>query len=171
MNPVVMEDDEYLEEESRHAENMNIQQVMHDDQGDQEDVEWEIAHIKEKTNLQQLELLKKEIGHIMAHSANPCEGWFDERFEFIDTYSKLDWTGLMDRFKNKDNYIYETSLYIIRLIDELVEERESCPNFNLLTYYRIINNIYNIWNYYHHAYMGNETDRDVLDLIEGISFL
>ena len=32
-------------------------------------------------------------------------------------------------------------------------------------------NVQNIWNYYKQVYGGNESDTDMMDLIEGMSFL
>lgn len=133
-------------------------------------IEYELEHLKEYGNEKQLELLKREIGHIVAHGLQPSEGWYDERFEHINLYSNLGWTHLAKRFHNKDQYIHDTAIYIMRLSDELLEERGSKPNFHLSTYHQMIHNIYNIWNYYKQLY-GSSDDADMMDLIEGMSFL
>lgn len=135
------------------------------------DIEYEIERLKEFDNTKQLNILKREIGHIVAHGLMPCEGWYDERFTYINEYSKLGWAEMARRFHGKDQYLHDTAVYIMRLLDELLEERGSKPNFHLPTYHRVIHDIHNIWNYYSQVYMGSEEDTDVVDLIEGMKFL
>jgi hypothetical protein len=134
-----------------------------------EDYENELEHLKEYGNEKQLQILKREIGHIIAHGLFPSEGWYDERFEYINLYSQLGWSNLVEKFNNKDQYIHDTALYIIRLSEELLEDRESKPNFHIRTYYNLINSVYNIWNYYKQVYCDD--DDDIMDLIEGMSGL
>ncbi len=137
----------------------------------QEDIEYQLLHLKEYDNLKQLDLLRREIGHIAAHGIIPSEGWYDDRFPYITIYSKIDWSNLAERHKNKDVYIYNTAIFIIRLINELLEERSYKPNFTIKTYYALIHNIQSIWTYYNSMYIGDEEDNDVIDLIEGMKFL
>ena len=111
------------------------------------------------------------MGHITAHGLIPSEGWYDERFEHINMYSQLEWSQLAQRFHNKDNYMHDTSIYILRLLDELIEERCTKPNFNLGAYHRMIHSIGNIWNYYKETYCLSEEDDTMMDLIEGMRFL
>jgi hypothetical protein len=134
------------------------------------DIETELEHLKEYNNEKQLELLRREIGRIIVHGLFPSEGWYDERFEYIYVYSQLGWFHLAQRFHNEDQYIHDTSLYIMRLIDELLEERGSKPNFHLRTYYNLIYNIYNIWNYYKQLYCDDD-DADIMKLISGMTGL
>jgi hypothetical protein len=141
------------------------------DEDTTEDIEWELQHIKDFSNEKQLDLLRREVGHIVDHGLFPSEEWYDKRFEHINMYSQLTWIETANRFHNKDQYIHDTSLQTMGLLDELIEERGTRPNFNILTYHRVINNIYNIWNYYSQTYMGNEDDPDMMDLIEGMTFL
>jgi hypothetical protein len=137
-----------------------------------DDIEVELQHLHEFDNAKQLDLLKREVGHIMAHNITPSEGWFDERYEYIIMYSNIDWTGLMNRFYNKDHYIHDTSMYILSLINELIDERGAEPNFHLPTYHKLVHNIHNIWKYYKKIYVSeDESDTDMTDLIEGIKFL
>jgi hypothetical protein len=136
---------------------------------DEIDIEWALDHLKEFNNEKQLELLRREVDHIRVHSITPSEGWYDERFEFINIYSKLGWYDLAKKFHNKDQFIHDTAIYTMRLIDELLEERGTKPNFHIPTYYGMIHNIQNIWNYYKQVY-GTDDD-DMSDLIEGMSFL
>lgn len=134
------------------------------------DYEEELAHLKQFDNEKQLTLLKREIGHIVAHGLIPPEGWYDERFEHISLYSKLDWSGMAKRFHKKDDYIHDSSLYLLRLGDELLEERSTKPNFHIPTYYAFIHTIYSVWQYYKQVYAANEDD-DMMKLIEGIKFM
>jgi hypothetical protein len=134
------------------------------------DIEEELIHLNNFDNERQLLLLRREIGHIVAHGLNPNEGWYDDRFEHINLYSRLNWSGLAKKFHNKDDFIHDTSIYILRLSDELLEERSTKPNFHINTYYRFIMAIYNVWEYYKNIYAANEDD-DMMQLIEGIKFL
>ena len=118
-----------------------------------------------------LDQLRREIAHIITYELKPSEGWYDERYQYIDQYAKIDWRGMMTRFYKKDQYIYDTAHYILRLLEELIDERGTKPNFNIQTYHRVIHDIQNLWYYYSQVYMGEETDESVLDLIEGIKFL
>lgn len=135
------------------------------------DIEGQLENLNTFDNEKQLDLLKKEICHIMVHGMTPSEGWFDERYKVIMEYSKLDWIDLAKRFKNRDEFIHNTSHYIFRILEELVEERGTKPNFTIHTYYQLILNMYSIWHYYRKVYIGNEEDTDIMDLIEGIKFL
>ena len=142
-----------------------------EDDTPQEDTEHALQHLKDYDNEKQLKLLRQEIGHIIAHGLQPSEGWYDERFEYIYQYSKLDWSNLATRFANKDHFLYETAIYIIRLGNELLDERGTKPNFHLQTYHSFIHSIHAVWGYYKQVYAAAETDTDILDLIEGIKFL
>lgn len=135
---------------------------------DDSDIEWDLEHLKEFGNEKQLNVLRREIGCIVAHGLTPSEGWYDERFEHINMYSNLGWANLAKRFHNKDQYIHDTAIYIMRLSDELLEERGSKPNFNLPTYHSLIHSIKNIWGYYRQLYISGDDDDDILGLIEGI---
>jgi len=143
---------------------------MSDDESEG-DIEWELQHLKNFNNAKQLDLLRREVGHIVAHSLIPPEGWYDERFEHINEYAHLGWAEMAKKFHNKDQYLHDTALYIMRLSDELLEERGTKPNFHIPTYHRMIHDIQNIWNYYSQVYMSGEDDEDVMDLIEGMMFL
>lgn len=133
------------------------------------DIETELEHLNEYNNEKQLDLLRREIGHIIAHGLQVPEGWYDERFEHINLYSRLGWSHLAQRFLKKDQYLHDTSIYIMRLLDELLEERGSKPNFSLGTYHSLIHNIQNVWKYYKQIYC--DEDNDMMDLIEGMKFL
>ena len=124
-----------------------------------------------KENAKILDQLRREIAHIITHSLTPSEGWYDERYQYIDLYTKIDWQGMMSRFYKKDQYVYDTAQYILRLLEELIDERGTKPNFNLHTYHRVIHDIQNLWYYYSQVYLGDETDESVIDLIEGMKFL
>jgi len=78
---------------------------------------------------------------------------------------------MMTKFHGKDEYVHDTSLKIMRMCDELLEECSTRPNFHLPTYYRLIHEISNLWQYYHAKYIGAEQDDDVIDLIEGLANL
>ena len=135
------------------------------------DIETELNHLKDFNNLKQLDILRREVGYIVAHCLIPCEGWYDERFEHIDKYAHLGWAEMAKKFHNKDQYLHDTALYIMRLSYDLLEERGTKPNFNIPNYHRMIHEIQSIWNYYSQVHMCGEDDGDVMDLIEGMKFL
>ena len=135
------------------------------------DIEWELQHLKTFNNAKQLDLLRREVGHIVAHSLIPSEGWYDDRYEYINKYSTLGWAEMANKYHNKDKYLHDTALYIMRLLDELLEERGTKPNFHIPTYHRVIHSIQSIWNYYSRVYMTGIEDADIMDLIEGMSAL
>ena len=122
-------------------------------------------------NAKQLDILRREIGNIVVHNILPPEEWYNRRFEYINTYTQLGWSYMAKRFHNKDQYIHDTSLYIMGLLDELYEERGTKPTFSIPTYHRVIHEIQNIWSYYSRVYMDEEEDMNIADLIEGITFL
>ena len=139
-------------------------------QGTQDD-EWKLQHLDQLDNEEQLNLILREINHIMWHGIKPTDDWYNERFHYINTYASINWSDLSSRFDNKDDYINETAAHILELIADLVEERSVKREFNLAKYYRAILNIKELWAYYKDSYMGDESDTNVVDLIEGLKFL
>jgi hypothetical protein len=131
-----------------------------------EDIEYELENLNEYGNEKQLSLLTKEITHIIAHGIQPSEGWYDERYKHIHLYSQLSWEKIADEYNN-DYYMYNNIVHIIRLIDDLLEERGSKPNFNLNIYLDLLYSIKNIWNYYKNTY-DNE---DVIDLMDSMKIM
>ena len=142
-----------------------------DNESTESDIEWELQHLKKYDNMKQLDILRREIGHIVAHNVLLPEECYNERFVYIHTYSQLGWAHMAKRFHNKDHYIHDTALYIMRLLDELIEERGAKPTFHIPTYHKVIHNIQSVWNYYSRLYMAGEEDANVMDLIEGMMSL
>lgn len=140
-----------------------------DDELSEDNIEFELN--RGYDNAKQLGILRREIRQIVAHKILPSEGWYNRRFEYINTYSQLGWIYMAQRFHNKDLYIHNTALYIMRLLDELHEERGTKPTFNITIYHRVIHEIQNIWSYYSRVYMDDEEDINMADLIEGMTFL
>lgn len=135
------------------------------------DIEEELEYLEHHTNEHQLKLLQKEINHIVIHGIEPDEKWYTERYKYIKSYAELNWSDMAQRFENKDTYMYATSVYIINLLYELHNEYTTKPTFNLNRYYQLIHEIRSIWEYYSKRYVGGEGDTDVVDLIEGLSFM
>ena len=134
-------------------------------------LENELNNIKCFDNVKQLEILHREASYITIKGIKPVEDWYDNRFEYISKYSELSWSELMERFKSKDKYIYDTSMQIIQLINRLFEERSTNRLFNIPTYHTMILYVKNIWEYYNSTYVCGESDIDMVDLIEGMTFL
>ena len=134
-------------------------------------LEKELQNIKCFDNLTQLDILNREVAYIATNGIKPLDMWFDDRFEYIYLYSQLAWNELAERFKNKDKYIYDTSMQIIQLITRLLQERSVKRQFYVPTYHTMICHIKNVWEYYNTNYIGGEADSDVVDLVEGMKFL
>ena len=134
-------------------------------------LEKELQNIKCFDNLTQLDILNREVAYIATNGIKPLDMWFDDRFEYIYLYSQLAWNDLAERFKNKDKYIYDTSMQIIQLITRLLQERSVKRQFYVPTYHTMICYIKNVWEYYNTNYIGGEADSDVVDLVEGMKFL
>ncbi len=137
----------------------------------QDDEVFETDEEEEENNLEQLHYLTAEAVHMIEHGIQPSEGWYDEHYRYIYRYSTLGWEHLIDRFQYKDNIMASLATTIRSLIQELLDEYSTKPNFNFQNYYTLLCNINNIWRYYSQTYIGSETDSSVVDLIEAMSFL
>ena len=124
-----------------------------------------------ENNVTQLEMLNKEVSYITINGINPLEEWYDDRFRYIVEYSNLNWEELSEKFYQKDQYVYETAIEIKKLINKLIEERATKRTFYIPTYHTMIYHVYNIWNHYNSTYICGENDIDVVDLVEGMTFL
>ena len=135
------------------------------------DDEWKLKNIDQLDNEEQLNIIMREINHIMCQGIKPSDEWYNDRFRHINLYSHINWADLSNRFDTKDAYINETAANIHQLVGELIEERSTKRVFNLAIYYRAILYIKELWSYYKDTYMGDESDINVVDLIEGLKFL
>ena len=124
-----------------------------------------------QNNLEELQYLLDEAQHMILHGIVPTEGWYDDHFRYVYKYSKVDWNDIIKRFRDKDNIMYELAANIKYTIETLMESYSGKPDFDFNDYYVVLQNIFNIWRYYSNKYMGDETDSDVLDIIEGMTFL
>jgi hypothetical protein len=131
----------------------------------------EIQNLKMFDNIKQLEILIREVSYITKNGIKPLNEWYDDRFEFIVTYSKLDWNGMVERFNGKDKYIYDTVLLIMQLITRLLEERATKRFFYIPTYHTMLYNISAVWEYYNTKYVCGETDINVVDIVEGLMYM
>ena len=132
--------------------------------------EQEQRQVAEK-NLKELYELYNEATEILVNKSPVSEGWYEERFVYIYKYSQLNWQDLADRFRYKDKIVYDLAITIKLYIDELMDDYGGKPTFEFAKYYTVLCNIINIWQYYSEKYIGGETDSDMLDLIEGMTFL
>ena len=104
----------------------------------------EIQHLKMFDNAKQLDILHREVAYIIRNGINPVDEWYDDRFEYIIKYSQLNWNELAKRFNDRDKYIYDTSVEIIKLINRLIEERATKRYFYIPTYHTMIYHIKNV---------------------------
>lgn len=134
------------------------------------DIEEAIDKLDSLDKHTQLIILKKEINHYTIHGIQPSEGWYDERFRIIQTYSSLNWYDLAQKFYGRDDYIHNSAILIMRMCFDLLEECSTKPNFHLKTYYRLLHTISNVWQYYQSNYLETEEhDEDINNLIEGLA--
>jgi hypothetical protein len=150
--------------------NMIEERSTKDLQGD-EVFETDEEEFEEENNLEQLHYLTAEAVHMLEHGIQPSEGWYDEHYRYIYKYSMLGWEHLIERFNGKDTIMTSLATTIRILIQELLDEYSTKPNFNFENYYTLLCNINNIWRYYSQKYVGSETDSSVVDLIEAMNFL
>jgi hypothetical protein len=122
-------------------------------------------------NLSILQNLYQEATSMIQTNTPPTEGWYDERYKYIYKYSKLNWEEMATRFKNKDKLIYDLCTYTKLYIQEILDGYRGEPDFDFNTYYTILCNILRLWEYYSNKYVGYETDTDLMDLAEAMSFL
>lgn len=119
----------------------------------------------------QLELLRREITYVLQNEIQPSREWFDARTPIVYSYQTVDWSGMINRFNGKDPHMHLTASNITVLLALLEDQLSVSAYFNLHTYYKLLDEIHHIWTYYKQRYVGNETDEDVVDLIEMVGFL
>jgi hypothetical protein len=122
-------------------------------------------------NLEQLLALQQELTHFVEHGVDPEEEWYTVRYPYIELYAQLRWADFANTFRDNDDYLYEFSMAIHMMLGELIHEYSTRPTFNFEMYCSAINSIAELWDYYSKKYMGSETDLDVVDLIEAMSFM
>jgi hypothetical protein len=151
--------------------NMNNSEASSAASFTQLDTEHALEHLDNYDNETQLELLKREIDHIIIHGVNPLDKWYNARFNNIFVYyTTIDWSAVATRFYDSDMYLHENSIIIIQLLDELLEERSTCEYFDLNSYYKLIHTIYSVWHHYKHRYC-DEDDDAMTELIEETSVM
>ena len=130
-----------------------------------------VEEMNSNDNLRELHNLHDEAVHMIEHGIQPTEGWYDERYKNIYTYSLLNWDDMTRRFKNKDTIVYEMCIKTKQYIQDILESYSGKPDFDFSVYYTILCNIINLWRYYCEKYIGAERDDDIVDIIEGMTFL
>lgn len=130
-----------------------------------------VEEMNSNDNLRELHELHDEAVHMIEHGIKPTEGWYDERYKNIYTYSQLNWDDMAQRFKNKDTVIYNTCIHTKQYIQDILDSYSGKPDFDFSIYYTILCNIINLWRYYCEKYIGAERDEDIVDIIEGMAFL
>jgi|APCry1669192010_1035390.scaffolds.fasta_scaffold08677_3 hypothetical protein len=122
-------------------------------------------------NFTMLKLLRREITFIIKHGIQPVDEWYEERSEHVYHYCNINWFALQNKFQGKDNAIYMAAKIIEDLLNTLMEELSVSVQFTLLRYYKMIEEIYHVWNYYSELYVGDEEDDNIVDLIESMTHL
>jgi hypothetical protein len=125
---------------------------------------------RQQTNWDEFMELYQEAMQVALEQVQPSEGWYDRHFRYVYKYHMIDWNGLADKFKDKDNILYGLSTRTRDIIQELMDEYGGRPNFSFDNYYTMLCSIHNLWMYYKNTYIGEEDDTDVVDLVEMMSF-
>ena len=145
------------------AENIEMnQEYMADDESDEN---------TENKNLKELRKQRREIDKIMEEGIVLYETWYLIRCRTIQTYSELDWSGLVERFREHDRYMCDTASNILYNIQELLHEYTHKRHFDLRNYQHLIHDIENIWIHFTDKYIGEEKNIDVCELIVGLSHM
>lgn len=144
---------------------------MADDEEEQEHTHNTEPHFTKNSNVRELEMLCREIDHIMANGISPPEAWYERRYENLQTYSELGWTSMAQRFHHIDHYIQNTSMNILNNLEDLMEEYHNKQFFHLRNYQHLLHDIGELWTYYQTTYIGNESDPDVGELIVGLTHM
>ena len=122
-------------------------------------------------NLTQLTLLREEIQAILHHQVQPSSSWYTQRIRQIYTYAELNWNGFAADFEGKNAMLHRTALHIQGRLAYLMTEWSCGPDFSLTHYAALLNEIAALWTTYHATYVGNETDEDVLDIIQSMTHM
>ena len=120
---------------------------------------------------EQLKWLRREITYVLQNELQPTQEWFEDRTPLIYSYQTVNWASVMERFNGKDPHMHLTASNITALLGLLEDQLSVSAYFNLNTYYKLLDEIHHIWTYYKQHYVGDETDEDVIDLVEMVSFL
>jgi hypothetical protein len=131
----------------------------------------DLERLDELDNLTQLSVLIMEIHIIQLRSIPPAPEWYIQRFRKIAEYAELDWTGMAHQFQGKNHLIHTSSLQILHHLHQLQYEWGSSPTFSLSAYAGLLTNINKLWEHYQREYIGEETDGDILDLIEKMTHM
>ena len=138
---------------------------------DEDALEASIERLDTLGQLEQLHVLNQEIELIFYHNYDPPDDWYQRRIQKIQEYFHLDWTGMAERFQNKNPMIVEASTHIQQMLYELLEEWSTSPVFNVTVYQRVLKLILDLWQFYQANYIGEETDEEVIDLIEQMTHM
>ena len=130
----------------------------------------QLQRLSTYNNRDQLTILKSEIDYIIVNNIQPYEEWFISRYTYIQLYSRMGWSQFMARFEDKDTYICNIIIKIIRLYTILIDEYSTKPRYDLYTYYRLICEINTLCNYYFDKYeaYNNEQYDELSELMGGI---
>ena len=140
-------------------------------------VEWELGEldaeldtIDEADNIDQLELLIKEITIMDRYKVVPVSEWYKERIKYIITYKGLDWDYMINKFNGKNVFLHETSVRVVTAMESLLEHWDVTSDFPLQQYQYIVYNVHNVWTYYKTHYVGDK-GYDMEDLLVDMTHL
>lgn len=88
--------------------------------------------------------------------------WFQERYRIIYAYSELNWSQIAKKFEYRDFYIFQAAQVIFAHCAEIIDEWQTKPQFNLPIYAELIEEVYNLWNYYKQHYGDSDEEMDDL---------
>lgn len=133
--------------------------------------ETETEVVEEEDNLRDLYRIHEEATYLLTNNLKPIDEWYTTRLKYIEKYSELGWEEMANRFRNKDNIVYDLCMRINMYIDDILQSYNKDKKFDFSVYYSVLCNIVNLWKHYSEKFVGQETDTDIIDLVEGLAFL
>jgi len=121
-----------------------------------------LEHLEECSNIEQLTYLYHELPYIM----DPCQEWYETRFRIVEAYSHLNLSALAQRYETRDPYLRETAQLVFAFAAEIIDQWGVELRFDLHVYHTLIDNLYNLFTYYHKHYdQEEEAVEDLADMI------
>ena len=142
-----------------------------DEMDEEETLIEQLQNLEDYTNATQLEILMKEADFMIENNIDGSHEWYDHRIDKIYDYNKLNWEEMYERFQNKDAYMQHSCAQIVQMTDYLIHQWSTDAVFDLKIYKSTLYGIHSVWKYYQSCFLGNETDGDVIDLIESMMHL
>jgi hypothetical protein len=128
----------------------------------------QLNDIDELDDIDKLDLLIKELTIIDRYNVIPTMKWYKDHIRYIQMYSHLNWDYLINKFKDCDPFIYQTTIQIkatiATVLDNLISEQFSLDNYRFIIY-----NIRNVWTC--NSKYGSDVEYNIDDLLIDMTYL